>query len=449
MVLSLTIILLAIVSSYIRYRNTLSDYIWLNHSLVVIQEIAELKSSVYEMESQGRAYLLTGDSAFKSGIESSHKESLTQWKIVDSLISDNDQQRILCDKLLPLIDGRYTILESSIHSPGNDSLVRQNIRTTHVIMHQLITLMNQMVDVEYKLGDERAKTARNSIVLAPVFLLCASVVSFLCIVFAYIMLVKAYSRANTLRNQLAQNVRTLNQSNKELEQFAYIASHDLQEPLRKLRAFTGMLLTNEDKHLSEEGKGLLKRMEFSGARMHRLIEDLLMFSRMVNVPADPVVVDLNTIVNDIIQEVKENNKNRNIIVHVDKLPVIKGYATQLIQLFQNIINNSVKYSKPSGDIEIHIGNSMVKGASIQAAIPSERQKMFYQVTVSDNGIGFEQQYAQKIFNIFQRLHGRSEYEGTGIGLAICKKVVENHHGYIKAEGQMDKGATIYIYLPEK
>ncbi|MBA2612062.1 MAG: PAS domain-containing protein [Bacteroidetes bacterium] len=247
---------------------------------------------------------------------------------------------------------------------------------------------------------------------------------------------------------LEQKNLALERSNKELTSFSYIASHDLQEPLRKIKTFSNIILEKEP-NLSDEGKECFERIMLSAGRMQKLIEDLLSFSRTQLYESTLKEIDLNLILTEIKNLHSESIKEGNLKISYDKLPVINAVAFQIQQLFENIIGNSIKYSIPGKRTEIEISSSLVNGKQLNFISSNNPQQNddYFKISFSDNGIGFDQKYSEKIFEIFQRLHSKSEYSGTGIGLSICKKIVENHNGFITAVGEPNKGATFIIYLP--
>jgi PAS domain S-box-containing protein len=249
--------------------------------------------------------------------------------------------------------------------------------------------------------------------------------------------------------QQTQLIEELRRSNESLEDFSYAASHDLKEPIRKIQVFTTLLTEKMQDHPKEDEKRLLERISNAADRMRLLVDDLLEYSHVSFNPREDEEIDLNEKVALILVDLDMQVKEKNASVNVHPLPVIHGFKRQIQQLFQNLISNSLKYSKPGFDPVIDISCKEVKGseADIKVGV-ADQEKLFYQIELKDNGIGFEPGSAEKIFGMFQRLHGNNEYSGTGIGLAIAKKVVENHHGYIKAEGQEGKGATFRLLLPK-
>jgi len=237
---------------------------------------------------------------------------------------------------------------------------------------------------------------------------------------------------------LKQYTEKLERNNIELEQFAYVASHDLKEPLRKIITFGNLLESHSKDILDDKSKDYINRMQNSAGRMMNLIEDLLVFSR-VNRPTEGFeLVDLNQVVNRVLSDLEVMINSRNAKVKVGKLPHVNGRKTQLGQLFQNLISNAVKFNdKAEPFVSI----------SAEEYIDKISSSPFTKIEVADNGIGFEDIYKRRIFEIFQRLHGKAEYPGTGIGLSICKKIVEAHGGTISATGELARGATFTINLP--
>jgi light-regulated signal transduction histidine kinase (bacteriophytochrome) len=250
--------------------------------------------------------------------------------------------------------------------------------------------------------------------------------------------------------QFADNIerknKKLEQANKELESFSYIASHDLQEPLRKIQAFTSRLLQKENDNLSEWGKEVFSKVQNSANRMQRLIEALLSFSRLDKTQELFEHTDINHLLEETRHNLHEVIESKHAIIQSDHLPLMNVIPIQFQQLLTNLINNAIKYSKAEVNPFIQISYGIQEGKNINGNSPHDKNK-YHHICIIDNGIGFDQQYSEKIFELFQRLHGKSEYEGTGIGLAICKKIVDNHHGFINAKGEPGKGAEFNIYIP--
>jgi PAS domain S-box-containing protein len=244
-------------------------------------------------------------------------------------------------------------------------------------------------------------------------------------------------------DKLLRYAAELESQNKELEQFAYIASHDLQEPLRKIQTFAELIQDN----LKDEQvvKRYFDKIQDSAKRMAELIKSVLNFSKLSQIEAEAVEVDLNVIVANILADFELLIAERHAIITVDHLPTIKGISLHLSQLFANLISNGIKFAQTEPRISVRC-DTVTKSQVINA--PDFLEDIpYYQISITDNGIGFDQQYEKLIFQMFKRLHARQHYAGTGIGLALCKKIIENHHGYIAAQGELGIGSTFYVYLP--
>lgn len=241
--------------------------------------------------------------------------------------------------------------------------------------------------------------------------------------------------------QLELKNEELEKMNKDLESFAYISSHDLQEPLRKIQIFVGRLIEDEEKNLSQSGKDMFSRMHLAAKRMQVLIDDLLAYSRSGNRKKEFERTDLNKLIDDVKEDLQEEINEKAAVIETNELCTVNIIPFQFRQMIHNLIGNALKFSK-SG-IPPHI---MIKGEIVDSYIPLGNRKACH-ISISDEGIGFDEQYSDKIFKVFQRLHTREEFAGTGIGLAIVKRIVENHNGFISARSEPLKGATFDIYFP--
>jgi len=259
---------------------------------------------------------------------------------------------------------------------------------------------------------------------------------------------KDVSRLKEYERQLEKKVQELERSNKELEEFAYVASHDLQEPLRKISTFSERLKLKFENELGEDGKSYITRMLNAAANMRMLIENLLNFSRLTVKKVEYINTDINTLLDETLTEIELQVDESHTTIKRGTLPWLEVIPSQLKQLFSNIILNAIKFKKPGVDPVIEI-NSIPLTADEKEQYYLQADMPYYAISIIDNGIGFEQEYAEKIFQIFQRLHGKSEYPGAGIGLAICKKIVDNHHGKLMANGRPGEGATFTAILPER
>jgi len=234
--------------------------------------------------------------------------------------------------------------------------------------------------------------------------------------------------------------------NKELESFNYISSHDLQEPLRKIQIFSSQIVEKDHKNISEKGKELFLRIQNSAFKMQTLIQDLLAYSRTNVADRKFEITDVKKIVEDVKEDLKDELNQKNGTLEIGDMCTLKVITFQFRQLIYNLVSNSLKFSKAGRDPEIKIKSEINMGAYFTNEKLYKDVK-YCHISVSDNGIGFEQHYSEKIFEVFQQLHRKNEYKGTGIGLAIVKKIVDNHNGLITVQSAPDKGTTFDIYIP--
>jgi light-regulated signal transduction histidine kinase (bacteriophytochrome) len=233
---------------------------------------------------------------------------------------------------------------------------------------------------------------------------------------------------------------------KEVESFTYISNHDLQEPLRKIQAFANRIIVEESEGLSEKANFYFERIHHSASHMQTLINDLLNYSRMTTTERKFEFSDLSKIIKEVVVTLREELQEKQAIVEFGKLTEIEIIPLQFRQLMQTLITNSLKFSKTELAPHIVIKSEKINGdeSSNKALL---KQVEYCHITVSDNGVGFDPRYKDKIFDIFQRLHGKENYDGTGIGLTIARKIVENHQGIITASGEIGKGSTFDIFIP--
>lgn len=252
-------------------------------------------------------------------------------------------------------------------------------------------------------------------------------------------------RVNERTQELLQANKDLEISNHELQQFAYVASHDLKEPLRKIQVFSHLI---KDKFLAEKPEAIdyINRLIHSSERMNKLITDVLNYSRL-SISAVYERTNINQVIQEILVDMELLIQEKHAIIHTGNIPSVEVIPAQIRQVFQNILSNALKFSSKKGKPEIYIKGELVAGRDENS--PVSPIGHYCRITVSDNGIGFNEMYLNKIFSIFQRLHSKEEYEGTGIGLAIVKKIMDTHNGIITARSEEGKGSTFIMVLPVK
>lgn len=263
-----------------------------------------------------------------------------------------------------------------------------------------------------------------------------------------------------VQQQMLERTHDLENTNAELQKFAYVASHDLQEPLRKIMTFASLLEKESENQLTDAGKLYMEKIVQSSGRMQRLIDDILRFSSLRASKEDYEATDLNLVLNQVLSDMEVKVESEEAVINVGPLPSIEAIPFQIGQLFQNLLSNALKFKKEEGGVIIEITGALFSPGELPGYELADDKarwhsgnsyhrswEQFAKIVVKDNGIGFNESYSKKIFEIFQRLHSAKLYEGTGIGLAICKKIADNHHGTINAESKPGEGATFTIILP--
>jgi PAS domain S-box-containing protein len=252
--------------------------------------------------------------------------------------------------------------------------------------------------------------------------------------------------AETLEARVRERTAELQHKNSEMEQFTYAASHDMQEPLRKVQTFSSLLVQNSAERLDEKGKQYLSKINLSVDRMKAIIDGLLQYSHQTKEDRQQAHVDLNGILQGIEGDLELLIEEKGAVITREQLPTIRAVPAQMNQLFANLLTNALKFNRPGTVPQIHVKSSSATSRELDSRGLQVRGEAVL-ISVHDNGIGFDPSYAEQIFLLFKRLHGRSQYEGTGIGLALCKKIVESHGGSLWAESQEGAGATFKMILP--
>jgi PAS domain S-box-containing protein len=248
--------------------------------------------------------------------------------------------------------------------------------------------------------------------------------------------------------ELKMNIRQLEESNTELEQYAYAASHDLQEPLRKIRTFGSHLQDSQAEKLDEKGKVLLEKILNSAERMGTLIKDILSFSSIKKEPSF-VETKLDRVLANTLQDLELLISQKEAVIEQEPLPVIEAIPLQMNQLFYNLINNALKFTRDNVRPVIKISCRVLSSGEAKKFLKKRTDSVYYEIKIQDNGMGFNPQYSEQIFGLFKRLADKKNFAGSGIGLALCRKVVANHNGIIFAEGKENEGASFHIILPSK
>jgi signal transduction histidine kinase len=437
------------------------------HTLDVLEKIESVRADMTSAESNQRGYLLTGNAQFLDPYEEGLRDVGPTLDELAALTSDNPAQLQNIGALRPSITERIRLLRETVNireQSGLEALVTGGtLEAGRIEMEKLLTSIDNIEKIEKNLLAARTEQSRQSGINTIITLSVSNVVSLGLVIFVFYLIKRDVAerdkeerllreanetleaRVSERTAELAEANLELERSNRELQDFAFVASHDLQEPLRKIQAFGDRLRTVQAPNFDDRGRDYLDRMHSAAGRMHTLINDLLTFSR-VTTKAQPFErIDLNKIANDVMSDLETTIEQSGGSVEIGDLPAIDADPLQMRQLFQNLIANALKFRKPESPpvvkVEAEIVNKDVSG------IEGSASNKFARITVADNGIGFDEKYLDRIFTPFQRLHGRNEYEGTGIGLAVCRKIVERHGGTLTAESSAGSGATFIATMP--
>lgn len=259
--------------------------------------------------------------------------------------------------------------------------------------------------------------------------------------------VKYEQELKSLNRALVKKNKELKQKNAEISSFTHITSHDLKEPARKIYTFSELILSKESEHLTETGRKYFKRIQIAAQRMGMLTDDILTYSQLNTEEEQVQDVDMNNVLAIVMDNLTERVVEKDAVVSIPLLPTVKGYRTMLLQLFSHLLQNALKFQQPGKRPEINIEAETVKASEVKELdVPGELN--YIRFTVLDNGIGFDKKYANKIFQMFQRLHNAEDFPGTGMGLALCLKIAEIHQGTVTAESIQGKGSKFLVYLPE-
>ena len=405
------------------------------HTRTTIIALKDNLTYVLNAETGQRGFLITSDSAYFHQYEHALKDIAGSKKDLRELIKDNPDAAKDMDTLEQRIDRKLARLARllSLKAAGEEKMIADMLRSGEgkYLTDNIRNVNNQMQQKEETLFETRRIATNKNIEEARTVFIVEGIFALGITIFLAMIIITELNRRTRTEKKILKYNQELELKNKEIEQFAYIASHDLQEPLRSITNFT-RLLNKKIETADDETKKYAGFINGAATRMSNLIFDLLEYSR-IGKDVQQTMIDCDSMVKNVLKDLELTIKESNAEIHVDKLPVVKGYS-HLKSLFQNLISNGVKFVKPGERPVVHISCT-------------DKGKEFV-FSVKDNGIGIEKKYREKIFIIFQRLHNRTEYPGTGIGLSQCKKIVELHGGKIWIDSEPGKGSTFNFTIPK-
>lgn len=445
LVFGLSVAILAALSLYAFQRfDAYREYgLAVDRNHYIINELNKLRIDLTEGENNQRAFILFKDSTFYDKYEDYVDEVRQTFQRIHTLLAKEPEQRKRLHALNISIKSQLDYLRSGmmVGYPTTDyKYERSYMDKSFSIIDKIENSERASLQNQLNIRHQYEATTPRTFSLIFIFTLIVFCVSFF-------FLVQQYRARIRYQEELEKNLVELNQANSEWEQIAYVASHDLQEPLRKIRTFVDLVNKKHRLQMDSDGQSLMQRIDAASARAQSLMSDIVNYNLVVYPREDKITVDLNDIVKDICHEMNEVLEQKSAAVEYQDLPMIVAYPTQMEMLFKSLIENSLKFSRPDIPVKIYISSSIVNSKQL----PVSQQlsvHQFHKLVFADNGIGFENKFSDKIFRMFQRLHGQgSQYDGRGIGLAIVKRIMANHTGFIVARGRPDRGAKFTLYFP--
>jgi signal transduction histidine kinase len=437
-VLIFSIVAVFLVVSFFCYKSLRridADEYWEIHSYQVSAGLDTLISDLENMETAQRGYVITGQESFLGPYNAALPDVDKEFQALQGLTADNSMQQQSLAAMKPFIDAKLADLKNSISLRANEGFAaaQTDVSTDkgREIMDSIRAIVTNMQTEETSLLKTRTGDLARTNAAAESTVILGSIIGFLFYILVNYIIYR-FVIGEMVRKPLLEEAL---KANKEMEAFSYSVSHDLRAPLRAIDGFTQILVEDYGGKLDDEGKRVAGIIEASTVQMGKLIDNLLSFSRLGRAEIKKVPVAMGVLANEVYAEIKKSVPDRDIEFSPGILPDIEGDADMIRQVWVNLLTNAVKFTGKKEKAKIEVGGTD-NGKSVT----------YY---IKDNGAGFDMQYVGKLFGVFQRLHSVEEFEGTGIGLANVKRIVERHGGTVRAEGKVGEGATFYFTLPKK
>ncbi|WP_245565077.1 sensor histidine kinase [Spirosoma spitsbergense] len=438
--------------SFYSYNQYSQDTGRIRHTYEVTGTLERILSLVKDVETGSRGYIITRDTTYLEPYHKALKLLPGEITRLRTITTDNRVQISRRNLLGKLVKDKLAVTRARLDVrpfDKNSLAVRAEGKRRMDVLRKHVALM---IDTENAMMDIRNRQAARSFRNTLIIIFALSLLTFMSLAVSHRLLEQELTRRQKTLDQLREyedqlkgQIRQLETSNEELERFAFVASHDLQEPLRKIQSFADLITDRYSNLFDEDSMLFMGKISGSARRMSKLIKDLLNFSRISNHQEVFKTVELNAIVRRILDDQELRLKGIDVQLEVGDLPVVQAVASQMDHLFNNLISNALKFTRVGVQPLLRIQSRLVNGEEYTGLHPN---RPYFEITITDNGIGFEEKYLDHIFKVFQRLHGKTSFEGTGIGLAICKRVVMSHHGHITARSRPNEGTTFVVVLPE-
>jgi len=449
-IFSITLVILLVLSGI--FLNRMSELSSaderVEHSYQVINRVDLVRNNLNEAESGLRGFLLTDDSSFYNVY---HKAALSipvLMKSLRAMTSDNLTQQKKLLQLQQWITARLSYLQQSLIVRTDTTVLVKQLLLGKTAMDSCLQIFATINSTEFGLLAERKKTKALYVYAAPKTFKIIFVFTLIIFIISFLFIAQNLKRRAIYQNDLERRLLELDRVNSDLQEFSFIASHNLQEPLRKIRVFSSRLAVKHQGQLNEEAKLIISRMEAAAATMHELMNDFINFINIHDTKEELSQVQFKNIIERVLAEVKNNTAQNNLSVYIGDLGGVYGYPEQLSLLFKCLLDNSIKFSQKDVPPEIKIYGEIVGWKDLPETKKNMLKCPYYKVTVGDNGIGFDNIFSKKIFKLFQQLDKEEKPVSTkGTGLATVEHIMINHHGFVTATGIPGKGAFFNLFFP--
>lgn len=449
---SVSFAVMASLSLYsLKQFSTLKGYSdQVDHTNKVITLLYKIEGGIKEYDIQEQGFMLYKDSLYVQRLTTITKNVSTDIHALSSLIQDNQQQKSNLTMLRSALTMRIASIKDNFRylDTINTSFISRYYIDGRKYRNDCLKYLRLMLKQEKKLLHSRFEskqyyqqsTSNTIIYLLAIFAIGTIIL--------FILMIRELKKRMSYQDELQKKLVDLKRSHSELEQIAFAASHDLQEPLRKIQIFGNRLQTMKTDAPAGEQEIIISRINAAAERMQLLIDDMVNLTSLINEDSKKEPVDLNLILKNVLDELSPAITKTGAVIHREVLPELNGFSRQFHLLFKSMIDNSLKFRRPDTAPIIAIRSDKTSGEDLANINLELVSKKFHRITISDNGIGFDNKFISKIFQIFQTLHNQeSGYEGKGIGLAICQRIMVNHEGYIIAYGHPEAGATFKLFFP--
>ena len=449
-ILTLVVLGVFVILSNQRLKALISYSDQVEQTYQAIETIEKISNRLKDAETAVRGFVITKDSSYLDPLFKARLDLPVLMDSIKLLTADNEMQRMRLGMLHNTLLLRMKILEDAIplvnDGTYNEVMIDRMAKGKQMMNNFRMELEIIRKEEQALLHDRFLQKETYQKLTPGIFRQLSIVVGFVSIAL-FVLLLLEFLRRLRFQKALQQQVDAIRQSNDELTQLAFAASHDLQEPVRKMRIFTDRLLMKQKKSLPAEELMILGRIDYSARRLQGMLEDISNYMDLIGSVEEKIMLDMRKALHEVIRKNEPAIQEAQAQIQVDPLPELFACPSQIKLIFQALLDNALKFSKPGIPPSIRIYSEPIKAEQLKELIESPLHARFWVIHFTDNGMGFDNVYRSKIFQLFRRLHHQDEFSGRGIGLAICQRVMSNHQGFISAIGKPGEGARFMLFFP--